>query len=412
MMCTIRGMYSYPPEVMVVTPRRCPNGLLRGGPFLTSRKYAILVLSMEEQPIDNQIQQEPVNPVSPKSNYWLIATIILVVFIVIGGVYTLSLKSQKNTSIPSSIPPTTISQPSPTPEQTANWKTYINTKYGFSVKYPPNLISQEGKPSDLYLYSISFVEMQKVNPSAFSVHIETGTLETIVQSEKSGILGHIADEIKSESKIIKDGRDGVRLEYEFPRGAIEKPESKIENRTIIILSSGNYIYKLYSESDLIDQILSTLKFLGGEKVNKNVSLSEIWNPICEEKQLNNFEIKVRKGDGATDIARRALDAYLTALSIANIPNNVTLSSEERVYAEDYIRKNKNLANLPPGSMIGISCKLTEEASLKSRILTISQKQNLRQYSKNITQYQILDLINEIIEETTPQGGIMPQIFSP
>lgn len=72
---------------------------------------------MEEQPVNNQIQQAPVNSVAPKPNYWMIAAIVLLVIVVIGGVNTLSIKSQKDISIPPSpiSSPTTISQPSPTP---------------------------------------------------------------------------------------------------------------------------------------------------------------------------------------------------------------------------------------------------------------------------------------------------------
>ena len=76
---------------------------------------------MEEQPvINNQVQQPPVNPATPKTNYWLIAIIVFVVFIVLSGIYIFVLKSQKQiSSIPKlSISPTTVSQPSRTRKST------------------------------------------------------------------------------------------------------------------------------------------------------------------------------------------------------------------------------------------------------------------------------------------------------
>lgn len=46
--------------------------------------------------------------------------------------------SLQTTIIPS---PTSssVSSPTPTPDLTANWKTYINTQYGYSIKYPPTV---------------------------------------------------------------------------------------------------------------------------------------------------------------------------------------------------------------------------------------------------------------------------------
>src|SRR3989344_4320216 len=38
--------------------------------------------------------------------------------------------------------------PTPTSESTANWKTYTNTKYAFSFKYPPNLYLRKDSTHD------------------------------------------------------------------------------------------------------------------------------------------------------------------------------------------------------------------------------------------------------------------------
>lgn len=76
---------------------------------------------MEEQPaVNTQVQQTPINPVpvSKKSSQWIIVAIILIVIVFIGSVFTILLNSQRSASLPpSSISPTTPSQPSPGQEK-------------------------------------------------------------------------------------------------------------------------------------------------------------------------------------------------------------------------------------------------------------------------------------------------------
>lgn len=69
--------------------------------------------------------------------------IIILALIAIGGAYYFG--TQKNnvltTPVQSSVPAVTeaTTQASPTTDPTANWKTYTNTQYGFTFKYPPGL---------------------------------------------------------------------------------------------------------------------------------------------------------------------------------------------------------------------------------------------------------------------------------
>lgn len=111
---------------------------------------AILILSMEEQPtVNTQVQQAPVNPEAPKpgvgwdlakSNYCIIGGIILILFLIFATIYVRSLPSRKPIlpppTSPSSISPTTPFHPSPTPNPTANWKTYTNFAKAINLKYP------------------------------------------------------------------------------------------------------------------------------------------------------------------------------------------------------------------------------------------------------------------------------------
>lgn len=109
----------------------------------------MLKLSMENQPlVNNQVQQEPVNPVpiSKKRNYWIIVVIIFVVIVFIGSIFTILLNSQISTLIhhDSSVYLNVPFQPSPAPDETANWKTYTDSKNMFTLKYPPDLYIKGG----------------------------------------------------------------------------------------------------------------------------------------------------------------------------------------------------------------------------------------------------------------------------
>src|ERR1035437_2230772 len=103
-----------------------------------------------------QLQSELVIPPQKIhiNGLWIFTAIILMLIIGSGGVY-LGIKyikpAQKNQT-------TQISKPqiSPTPaiNSTANWKTYIDSVYNFTMKYPPELtmnpfISKDNKYEDL-----------------------------------------------------------------------------------------------------------------------------------------------------------------------------------------------------------------------------------------------------------------------
>ncbi|MEK7534139.1 MAG: hypothetical protein AAB600_02265 [Patescibacteria group bacterium] len=153
---------------------------------------------MEEQAVNNQVQQPPVNPASPKpgtrwrlakpgagwylakSNYWIIAGIILVFLLIFSTIYVRSLPSRKPISppptTPSSISPTTPSQPSPSASpapngvgETADWKTYAFIRANssvpkFQIKYPTNWDYREvsaGNPLHLIFYTSSIGKLSR-----------------------------------------------------------------------------------------------------------------------------------------------------------------------------------------------------------------------------------------------------------
>ena len=141
----------------------------------------------------------------------------------------------------------------------------------------------------------------------------------------------------------------------------------------------------------------------------------IWDPICEKEEFKNstFKIKVSFGEGLTQVARGAVNWYVTLFDLLHAPVGApNLSSEERIYAEDYTRKQ--LPQTPPksGEIIQVSCDLVENSVLKARLLTISQKENLKQFSNKVNSLKIRQLIEDIIDSTIDTGQLKPIIIIP
>jgi hypothetical protein len=96
-----------------------------------------------EQQVDQQssLQQQSATPVSKPKSKLKILLLIFILSILAGGVYFLTLNKNKllsqysQKSIPTSVP----KRPTPTPDPTANWKTYRNEQYNFEFKYPATL---------------------------------------------------------------------------------------------------------------------------------------------------------------------------------------------------------------------------------------------------------------------------------
>lgn len=148
----------------------------------------------------------------------------------------------------SATPKTTQYSPSPTPDPTANWKTFTNTIYGFSFKYPDTATVQE---------------LPALNNSS----IPNGK-QTVIQIDdaKLSIIPNPLGDLKPPLKVTPITIDGIKTD-----------KSYITNTHIGIYLTyrlpNNYKQVLYitfdlpSESskreqidNLLDQILSTFKF--------------------------------------------------------------------------------------------------------------------------------------------------------
>jgi len=217
---------------------------------------------MEEQPaINNQIQQPPINPVpaSKKPNQWILAAIILVVIVVIAGIFILLLNSQKSTSTPpSSISPTS----SPITEEVANWKTYTNTKYGYSLKYPSEMrLTEPGNETYLTLDPSQEKEQDFHHTLIVGISVlpnkERLSIDELIEKIQASTS---AIQIKNKQDVTVGGVKGKKvigsaLGSDFTKIFIPYEDS------FVVLTASIGIEKYQQYVQVFDQILSTFKFI-------------------------------------------------------------------------------------------------------------------------------------------------------
>jgi len=99
-----------------------------------------------ETPVTQANLQQPINEIPSSGNKlkWILLIVVLLLFIFGGGTYYLRVKQVKQIT---PTPAIVQSTPTPTPDPTANWKTYKNTLYGYEFKYPSDIIPYDNNVS-------------------------------------------------------------------------------------------------------------------------------------------------------------------------------------------------------------------------------------------------------------------------
>ncbi len=103
---------------------------------------------------------------------------------------------------------------------------------------------------------------------------------------------------------------------------------------------------------------------------------EIILPLSKE-----YEQTAQAGEGITHLARRALAEYLEEKE-----DNLGLTSEHKIYIEDYLQKEKGSYPLQLGENVSFNSDLIKEAIEKAQELTPEQLNNLEQYSAMVANF--------------------------
>jgi len=249
---------------------------------------------MEENlpPLQTPVNPVPVPPVQPPhpKNFPLNLVLTIALVIAIFSVIILSaVKNQPSKQTPS--PSTQITPsptPTPTPNPTANWKTYKNEQYKFQFQYPQNLyLKQSPKFGDQIFLTENDIDINEVNEGPFA--LVTIAIWDKNKFEKTGYPRQ--DKYLKSENVTIDGVDALKLsgiipEGEYLAGSFHQEVSfPIKDKII------HFIFFEDSSNNikLLDQILSTFKFLRKEAANKALCNIETPNippaPIDSQKLI-------------------------------------------------------------------------------------------------------------------------------
>jgi hypothetical protein len=117
-------------------------------------------------------------------------------------------------------------------------------------------------------------------------------------------------------------------------------------------------------------------------VKAEVKASTAVTKELSQETETSFIEQAERGNGSTHLARRALAHYLE-----KNPDS-SLSAEQKVYIEDYLRKNVSFRGaVTTKTSIEFSKDLIKQGIEKSKTLNDRQLQNLKKYSARVSAYR-------------------------
>lgn len=158
------------------------------------------------------------------------------------------------------------------------------------------------------------------------------------------------------------------------------------------IALGIYSYSQRTETVSIDEIdeseisetLESTDATTSENTNTAEETRKVLAEIPAEMSLeteDSFVETAVTGEGTTHLARRAL-----ANSLEKNPDS-SLTSEHKIYIEDYLRKHVGQKQVHVGTSVEFSKSLINEAISQSKTLNSHQLDNLKKYSARVAAYR-------------------------
>ena len=135
-----------------------------------------------------------------------------------------------------------------------------------------------------------------------------------------------------------------------------------------------------SEEDDAPTDTSVLGDTDDTSMTTKKTVSEVPAEMSRETEDSFVEAAVA-GEGSTHLARRAL-----ANSLEKNPDS-SLTSEHKIYIEDYLRKHVGQKQVHVGTSIEFSKSMINEAITQSKTLNSHQLNNLKKYSARVAAYR-------------------------
>lgn len=280
-----------------------------------------------------------------------------ILVILLGGIYTLGrssvLKELNPTSpiIPSKSPDMYQGSPSPTSNPTANWKTYINTKYGYSVKIPKDwkIDTQGGVDQSTfiapYLDSPCNYDGGILCSTILVSATGAGTNSTAIISNKKDILLDNQSASSFEAYDPSYGNNLGRFQY-----VISVKHNGLDYGFVYEESKKNKTFKSTSDFEdkkTFDIIMSTFKFTDLTSSNDTSAWKTYTNP--------QFGYSFKYPSNAT-IKNEDAYSFMTAknvkvISLIRNKNDLEKSNDWEKWYELQIYTEENPNNLSPKELI-------------------------------------------------------------
>lgn len=187
-----------------------------------------------------------------------------------------------------------------------------------------------------------------------------------------------SDLLKQESSSLSTG--GPQFGYYGQNPKKEKWIKKYGSSVILpiiallILAGGIYLYANQKNDEITPLLEENTANIQGNLAAQDQTITDDQELIPEAiKQGGIITEKAIKGDGVTNLSRRALKDYLK-------DNPQELTNEHKIYIEDYLKDNIGSKPLEVGEEISFSEDLIKQAIEDSLELTPEQLKNLEKYS--------------------------------
>lgn len=273
---------------------------------------------LETQPVSSSPPNPPLSspsPLSPPSKKpFLIIGIFLLFFLAAGGVFFLG-KTQNNQEITVTSPLSVYPSLIPTSDPTANWKTYTNNQYGFSISFPSDfeinkqadnqsfiierILNRPGKNSNfLYITIITTGQnMIKNNIYAYDPKETNILLDMQIGVSKSIRPKDLLSKFWTYRRIQDVSIDGLQARsfennnpWEFPPGTIERKMYLTKGNMMYIIG---FLYGKDLSENFFNQILSTFKFLNSSPTTDYCNNLSLGGPFTRINDCGNFKVLVR-----------------------------------------------------------------------------------------------------------------------
>jgi hypothetical protein len=210
----------------------------------------------------------PQKPSGRNWKKWIYIFVAILLVITAGGTFVLSKQQTKQSQERSTSQPTAAA-PSPTPDPTTDWKTYTNSEYNFSFKYPPQY-----SVTPLTETKKSYNNGNPLEITEFGFPFSLGKMFNGA-SDQSGFileirptLGKTIAEEYGNSPALGGGR--VEVTYLSETGGAEEAAIIRPSSSGRVYRAGNYFYLVSSIQNIIgddstyinlEEIYKTFKFI-------------------------------------------------------------------------------------------------------------------------------------------------------